>query len=436
MRRALAGTLGVNILITVIGASSSLIGLSLLGPEQLAAVGVTIAAVQVVANLLDLRLADLCARRLAQPEITPEQRADVLAAAVIGGSVLGLACLIFGIPTAWLAGLVLEHPAPLAALIAIAFSEAVIFMMTVIMHLQRFSNRPYRIMAGTQLAAQITLSGSLVTAALIRPDALGWACGLAVGAFFSVIMQVSACLYLWRRHDALDLRWRHGFKTFGLLLAGRRQLLGSMLLGWSRLLHRCCDVILVGLLCSDRDTGLYRCARSLADLGYTAYSALDKVLQPRLLTLATTNNRVEFRRWTGRSLALSMSGTLLLVTLVMLSGEMVFSWLFHGRYAGVESSLVWFVVPYAAIFGIHLWAWPALVAAGSWTGFAIGSLIAAVVCQFGIPLFMIHALGWPATPALCAAGYALFYVTLYLPTAMVVLRRMRTWPSPSSPSGS
>jgi O-antigen/teichoic acid export membrane protein len=185
-------------------------------------------------------------------------------------------------------------------------------------------------------------------------------------------------------------------------------------LGYVKLLHRAADVLLVAFFCSDRDTGIYKLARSMTDALYTISEAVGRVYQPRLLTLLRDGAHADYRR-----LARSMTATAAALTLAALAGvflvvprmAVILGW---RDMPGLTLTTAILTVPFFFVAGLQAWIWPAFVSLGRLGRCTFWGVVAVVIGQYTVGPLLVYATG-SANPAWFSAGYLSFYVLSLLP---------------------
>ena len=420
--RATAGLAAANLTGSLIGMAANFYVLAQTGPQILAQVGLATAGCGIALNLLDVRLADACSRRLVAAGDDRAERADIIRIAVRGGLLGGGLGLLLSLTAAAAAVQFLDQPPAWWAVAAVCLAESLRFAVAPGVQLQRYSKRPFALMAAGQLAGQLVGGLTLVAAITVSPNAGGWALGLLAAACASSAIDWAMCRRLWLRHDRLDLD-RPAPALLPALHRDARFLAAGGLMGFGKLLHRGGDLLLVGWWCDDRTTGLYRFARSLTDAGYILFDALNKALQADLQRLVQEGRRAAFLRWARRLAIAGWGGAAVAAVAAWLGAGPLIDLVFAGRYAGSETAIALLLLAYGGVFGCALWTWPALVASGAIAGFGVAYMVATLALQYAAPSLWLWLVGGaPLTPL--AAGHAAVFLASYLIAARLALRSL------------
>jgi len=186
------------------------------------------------------------------------------------------------------------------------------------------------------------------------------------------------------------------------------------LLGYVKLMHRSADVLLVAVFCSDRETGIYKLARSITDALLTVSEAMGRVYQPRLLALLQTRDHTEYGAVVRSIMTTAAAVTLAAIgsTLVLLPSLAPLLGVADGR--GLTVSVVIMTVTFFFVAGLQSWIWPAFVFGGRLGRCTLWSTVAVLAGQYTIGPALVYLTGY-ATPAWFSLGYLSFYVFSLLP---------------------
>lgn len=369
----------------------------------------------VSANLVDLRLADLLTKLYFNAERSSEDVLSRYRPSVIQVGLLlqlGLAVVLF-VAAALLDVVFIPYltaaPVGAATIVAAAGAQAVSYAVALLTYVQRFGQR-FVLLGVAQLVSAIAGAAAMIYSVWLNADVAGFADGLLLAAVVSAGVMTYATARTFRALHPITVARVDRSLAFRDYVQNWRFLFSTNLLGYTKLLHRAADVLLVGYLADDRQTGLYKLARSLTDALYTAFDAASKVYQPSLFAMLRENRFREYRHTAGRIVL----GSAVLSALLLI-GEMAFlprliDVLFGPAFAEALPAIIVLTLPFFFVCGLFLWIWPALVFHGDIGKYTLFSFVSILVAQyaFGIGFYLYKtSITW------FAIGYALSYVMLY-----------------------
>ena len=204
---------------------------------------------------------------------------------------------------------------------------------------------------------------------------------------------------------------------------------GNML-GYVKLLHRSADVLLVAVFCGDRETGLYKLARSIADALYAVSEAIGRVYQPRFLASLQARNHSAYV-----AEARSVTAIVAFVTTAAIAAELtLLPWL--APILGVTGvadiqtlTLCVAVLTLSFLFaaGVQSWIWPALVYTGRLGRCAAWGTFAVIAGQYGLGPVALYLAG-DGSPFWLCVGYLSFYPLSLLPLWRELPREWSAFP--------
>ena len=410
---------GTNLVCAAIGVSQGLLVLRLLGPATYGATAVVVALTAVATNLVDVRLIDLISNlyyddRAASPDTGAGYRASVLR---LGVRLYGLSAALIAVVSAAVMFAMARRFTGVAIMdswIGIAAAaQAVSYLGSFFIFVQRFIAVPRR-MAHLQLASALINATAMVAFVIASRTVGGYVTGLLASAAGIALLNAAYTMAILRRD---------GVVLFGRARAEapvidrrviRRFVAAGNLLGYVKLLHRSADVLLVAVFCGDRDTGIYKLARSITDALLTVSEAMGRVYQPRLLALLQARDHAEYR-----AVARSIMAIAAAITLAVIGGTLAFlpsmAPLLHvADPQRLTLSVVIMTVTFFFVAGLQSWIWPAFVFSGRPGRCTLWSTVAVLAGQYTLGPALVYATGYPS-PAWFSLGYLSFYVFSILP---------------------
>jgi O-antigen/teichoic acid export membrane protein len=425
--------IGPTQFLTVSNIASSAIGLFVsafiarsLGPEQLGVIGVIGGVNGSIMGFVDVRVNDVAAklffeRGRVRDDQQPSYRAGVLWLAIAGNGIVAIAMAAIAASIGnRLMGLFTTHPVvwwwlPLSALtISLAAVSG-----TLIASL-RLSSAFYSL-GWVRFVSQVVAAGVWV-GVIRRAPTIGGGCG---GGFTGALLPLVVSLVVFRAvwaplvplgRPLLSDAWQ-GFRANGAVF------FHGNLLGYAKLLQRSADVLFVAYFAGDRETGIYKLARTLADGGLAVLQdALYQVHYPELLEAFSRGDAMTFRRCANHLVRVSS-----LITVVLVVGEAVglplFTRVFLGsRFAGITGPVMVLTMSFVFICGFYPWLWALFTATGNMRPFTL-SVFTAVLVQYAVAVVLFRLFGATALAAMFAA---LTYYFWMVPTSMRAARAL--WP--------
>lgn len=414
----------VNVLCAAIGFFRGVYIVRLLGAEWLGVLAIITGIVDMVANFVDLRFADITAR-LFYAVADDENRASQRRSIVQAGLVLqgGLALCLFLLATMialFTASFFTDKTIQIFWILCIAGGQALTYMTGLLAFVQRFCERYFSLgvlQLMTSASSAIIVCGILY----LNPSLDGYAVGAVFSACVTLTISVGGALLLWQRSQGNALFGAPGQISFAGYFKNLRFIFWTNILGYAKLLHRAADVLLVGWFLNDRETGLYKLARQLTDSLYIIYDALNKVYQPKFLAMLADGKHSAFIA-KARKLTLATAGvTILMVIVEAIALPDLLAILFSADFIGASASIVLLSIPFFFVVGLSLWVWPLLVHHGRIGPFTLHSIVAVCIGQYGIPLSLACLFGRPRIEWF-ALGYLCFYVILYTLTYLELVK--------------
>jgi O-antigen/teichoic acid export membrane protein len=279
-------------------------------------------------------------------------------------------------------------------------------------------------MGSVRLATQVVGVASLLSVLAWKPDIGGYFIGVLVANGLQLALALTTSAWLWRRTLGMPLFGRGADRVVPQFRREIRSLLAGGFFGFSKLIHRGSDLLLVAAFASDAQTGLYRLARSMTDGLYLVYDAANQVRLPASLVLLREGRSSEFGRMVRGTLLAALGATVGLV----LSSVVVLPAVIRAvvpEYEGAAPVMALLAVPFFFVAGVHLWLWPLLLSARRLGDFAARSLLAAAI---QVLAFLALAELWRPSAIAGAISYVAYYVALYPPIlvrerAMLVANR-------------
>ena len=407
----------VNLVCAAIGAAQGLAVVRLLGPDGYGAAAVLVALTAVATNLIDVRLTDLVSNLYYSPAATDDAKGAAHRASVLrlGLGLYAVSALLIALTSAALMFVAARRLSATAFLPQwfwmAALAQGVSYFGSFFVFIQRFVASPRR-MAALQVASALMNAGAMIALVALHRTIGGYTTGLLLSAVAIAIVNAALTVRSIGRAGIPLLASGTGAVldrkvVFQFIAAGN-------VLGYVKLLHRSADVLLVAFFCSDRDTGIYKLARSMTDALYAISEAIGRIYQPRLLTLLRDGDHAEYRR-----LARSMAAMAAAVTAVALAGvllvvprmALILGW---REMPGLTLATAVLTLPFFFVAGLQAWIWPAFVSMGRLGRCTLWGCVAVVMGQYTIGPLLAYSTG-SANPAWFSVGYLSFYVLSLLP---------------------
>ena len=410
-----------------IGALKLLLIVGFLGPEQFGLVAIVLGICATAANIVDIRVTDLITKlyyacsRLG--ELNPlTYRASVLQVGLYLQAALALPLFVLAfLLNLALIDLLSDSPISWWWLFTASAAQALSFLTALITYLQRFSEK-FVLMGVVQLGTCVLSAVVFICVVNIEPSVGGYTVGMLLSAMVDGSIALALSMYLWRVIDRIPVFKGFNCQAITLYRGEIRFLLTTNLLGYSKLLHRAADVLVVAYFCSDRQTGWYKLARTLTDRLYVLFDAANKVCQPTLLSLLSKNSVELYRSWVKKIVLTAGSFTVIAVFAELLLLPWIFSVLLGEEFSGAISSIVILTVPFFFVAGLYVWVWPILLYKGEIGKYTIYSFVAILLGQYCIGIMLFQLTG--ATHVVWfALGYLLSYLILFALVCLDLLQK-------------
>ena len=419
LRPSAALLTGANLVCAVVGVSQGFLVLRLLGPATFGAAAVVVALTAVATNVVDVRLIDLIANlyyneKASCPDTGAAYRGSALR---LGLRLYALSGALIALASAALM-LVLAHRFTNVALMSswlwiAAAAQGVSYLGSFFIFVQRFTVVPRR-MAQLQLASALINATAMIASVAASRTVGGYVIGLFASAAGITLLNALYTVSILRQ-DGVMLFGRDRVAAPAI---DRRLILrfisAGNLLGYVKLLHRSADVLLVAVFCSDRETGIYKLARSITDALLTVSEAMGRVYQPRLLALLQARDHAEYGAVVRSIMTTAAAVTLAAIggTLVLLPSLAPLLGVADGR--GLTVSVVIMTITFFFAAGLQSWIWPAFVFRGRLGRCTLWSTVAVLAGQYTIGPALVYLTGY-TNPAWFSIGYLSFYVFSLLP---------------------
>ena len=411
---------GANVVCGLIGVSQGLVVLRLLGPEPFGAAAVVVALATVAVNLVDVRLTDLISKlyydpRAGDPNSGTAYRAGVLRLGLklysYGGLLItAVAILALAVGAHRFTGMELK----VTWLCLAAAAHGLSYLGSFFIFIQRFTVTPTR-MAVLQIASAVINAVSMTGFVAATGTLGGYTAGLLASAAGIAALNAWCMHRVLRQHGTTPFRRPSGVPAVvvdrALLL---RFVAAGNVLGYVKLLHRGADVLLVAVFCGDRETGVYKLARSIADALYAMSEALSRVYQPRFLALLQRRDHAAYV-----AEARSLMAMAALVTTAAVSAELALLPRF-APFLGVTDarsltlSVAVLTLSFLFAAGVQSWIWPALVYSERLGRCAVWSMFAVLAGQYALGS-ALFALAGDGSPIWFCVGYLSFYPLSLVP---------------------
>lgn len=420
LRHPIAFMLAVNVVCAVLGLLQFTITLAWLQPTDFARLGILVAIAALVTGLLDVRLVDLTTRLYyARPADDATGRCNLLRAslalhtlqAIVSGVSIALSAALLA---SWLS----ESRFEAWWIVVVAARAGSSFVVNILASFLRLA-AAFQAAGWLRLAGQVVATVATFIGFWISPDLDGYFIGMAITTITTPILTIGvAAPLIDRAHGARLLRLpsRPAVREFS---QSTRFLAAGSLTGFSKLLSRSCDLLLVAALTDDTTTGLYRVARQGYDTLLGLSDAVHQFYTPTIVDAANRGRQHDVERHTARLMAIGA---------LVAAGAISFSWialrpLAAARYPQYAAVLPAFEVMASLLvvsLGVHGWLWPLLIARGGAARFGVWSLLGAMAQLAAIAILGHVGLLDVTTAAM--TGWVTALVT-YVP---LLLRRRRS----------
>ncbi|HEX7168580.1 MAG TPA: oligosaccharide flippase family protein [Acidimicrobiales bacterium] len=419
--------LAVNVASAVLGAGQSVVITRALTPAELAVPAVLFAVTATAANFVDFRLGDVAAKLFGatdpeEPTAARPTRRSVIQFALLGDALLALALFVVAVPLAYVsAALLLDRDVTLVWIAGQAAAGGLGFLVSSAVYVFRLTEDFTRL-GWIRLANQGVGVAALVAALAIAPSLDGYFVGVVAVNLLQLVVTFAMAEPSWRRAVGGPLLGRGAMSARAAFRGEVRTALAGGAFGASKLLHRAADVLVVSALGSDRETGLYRLARTATDALYLGYDAINQVQMPRLLAMFRAGDEARLSRDFRRFVAGAGALTAMIVAGGVFVLPSVVDVLFPA-YDGMAPIATVLAVAFFFVTGVHVWVWPWLLTRGGLGRFAVRAFVASVAQP---AVAVATAAGGLRAGLAGAAGYVAYYVILYPWTVGDLRRRWRS----------
>lgn len=413
-----------NLFCLALGLGASFYVVRTLGPEQYGIIGILQAFMGVIANFLDFRITDLVSKIYYQQQPDRDQsdcRISIIQSTIAVQALFSIIMFTLGLLLIKTLGNQFSNHLPDIKTIAfIGAAESLALLINPLLFIQRFSKRYYEL-GIVQVVAAIVRTSVIVGILHKQPTVSGYSLALLSSASLTLLLGLFSTGYLFARYCQLPL-YRSYLINLNPFWQNFRLLLNFNLLGYSKLLHRGADLLMVGYWFGDRETGLYKFARSLTDIFYTIFDALNKYYQPTFFSWLAEARFDEYEITAKRLLVTSMVGVMILLLLEYIAIEPLLVMVVGNKYTEAAPLILWLTVPVFFVIGIQLWIWPIQIFRGNLFHFVVINFLAILSLQYVMPALIFY-YKISLNVAWCAIGYVLVYVVIYIPLIFYI----RAW---------
>ena len=404
----------VNFAIVGFGIVKTLLAVRWLGASNYGAVALLTSLALVSINFIDVRLSDIAAKAffIAVPdhERHNHQR-NIVQSTLIGTFIMGLLACLAGIAITYIAKpYVLKTHEPDFAMILLSNAGQALTFVALVPPLFLRLIEHTKMMGWVRLISQM-LSGIVFLFILYFDQTIK---GYLVAVFWSQIVVlvylIAALFYFFQRHHQMILWIKpHGKDVAEFFRRESRNIFGGNLFGYTKMLHRGLDTLLVGLLADEVAAGIYRLARILLDAMNVFYDSLQQVLMPRFFQFLADHKKKEFHLLAKQLVLFAAAFTMTAFIGALVTLPFINQYFLHNQYPYLNYCVAILCLTFFFIAGIHIWLWPLLMQDKKIVEFSWFSLCAA-------------ALQWVATAALFYAGiHAAIAASLGLLTYYIAL---------------
>lgn len=420
---------GVNLLCAGIGAAQGLVVVRLLGPEGYGAAAVLLSLTSVAANLIDVRLIDLVSNLLYSEDAARYGSPYRASALRLGIGLYAISAPLIIVSS----GVLMWMGAGRFSTVAFdprwfwiaAAAQGISYFGSLFIFVQRFVTTARR-MAILQFASALINAAVMVSLVAFNPTIGGYVTGLLISAIgIAIINTIFAVRFITGAGIALFARPSDATPLIDRRVVFRFVAAGNAL-GYVKLLHRSADVLLVAFFCSDRDTGIYKLARSMTDALSAISEAVGRIYQPRLLALLQQSARDEYRA-VARSIAASAAAITVAALVGVFAGvPYVATFLGWSTMPGLTLTTAVMTLPFFFVAGLQSWIWPAYVSMGRMGRCTLWGVVAVLAGQYTIGPLLTYTTG-VASPVWFGVGFLSYYVLLLLPLWHELVKQGRTF---------
>ncbi|MBX7142930.1 MAG: oligosaccharide flippase family protein [Oligoflexia bacterium] len=424
IRRDLVVLAGTTFTSAALNLLQSVVVTRALGVENFGVVGLVASVCAVVLCFVDFRIYDVTAKLyLADSQGSPMERVNVLH---IGAMIQFLVATLALLLSVALSNLVLPYvantPIDEEALIALSLATACNYFCGYFTTVQRLSGRVIE-MALYQLFATALGVSVLCTALAKQPGLDSYCAAIVLSSAASGLVNFLAYLRLFRISTTRFITLRTLAENYRRVFREHRVLLYSNLLGYLKLLSRAGDTLLVGALCNDYHTGLYKFGRSLTDSLSLIYEIAVKFYQPLFLKASAEGNAQKFKKFSRGLLQAAV-----FIGIAIIFGEVLFlkdflKLFFAPGFGDSYSMVLVLSIPVIFSLGVNLWLWPLLLSCGKMRFYTLVSFSATLLFQYAIPA-LVQIFSERVDSLLFAFGYTLSFALTYILCLMWVKRQM------------
>lgn len=415
---------GVNVMVAVISFGKAVVTLQFLTPELLGVVAVIGGVNRTISNLIDVRVADVVSRIYYQTEDyhdeeLPLYRSTVLVHGILLNVIIGTALMIISMLVSLVAiqGFT-DAPIERWWLVTHAGMQAIALVLSTLLFLQRFVGHFY-LFGTARLLIQIVdfVVYGLLIAYIGGID--GYYVANIAGSIIVITLMFVVTIYVWRVIDRLPIGQVRPGSGFRYFWQNRGVLFYGNLLGYSKMLHRAADVLVVGYFADDAITGLYKFARNITDFLLVIYDALNQVYLPQLMDNLAQSAFEQYERTKRLLFKYGMLGLFILMIGEVLFLETAIALMFGEEFVAAAPAILIMTIPVGLNIAVHIGLYTIFLHTGKFGQYTILTSLACGV-QYG-GLLLAHLL-FDMNIVAASVAYVAYYA-FQIPMTYIVGRR-------------
>lgn len=413
IRRDLLVLTGTTFCSAALNLLQSIVVTRALGVENFGIVGLVVSVGMLVLCFVDFRIYDVTSKLyLADKERAPLERLNILHIGAVIQLLVAIVAFILSVMCShFMLPYLTTKTLSLGQLLILCVVSAWNYFCGYFTSVQRLSGRVVD-MSLYQLLATASGVAALSTAISTTQGIDGYCSAVLLSSLVSGVIILFAYLRLFRVSSLRYFLPALLVNDARRVMSERRVLLYSNLLGYLKLLSRAGDTLVVGALCNDFYTGLYRFARSLTDSLSLFYEISVKFYQPLFLKASTEGNSEKFKKFARAVLHAAIGLGLIIVAAELCFLDTILKFFFAPGFSESWSMIVTLSFPIIFAVGVNLWLWPLLISSGKLKFYTLVSFLATILLQYAIPaLFQFM---WNREDAfLFALGYTVSFAVTF-----------------------
>jgi len=400
-----------NVFCAAIGLAQGLTVAALLGPANFGVIAIPVMLGWLASNFWDIRLTDVATKLHFSTTDPVAQTASVRACLELSFGIAVLMVLSSVALSSFALSLFTDTPLPLSWIWLQALALGLNHMTSATTSLMRLSGS-YVALALNRVLSQVAYTLLLLTPLFIAPTLGSYYSALLTASCSGLLLAGTALFVAWRKKFAHCLWEGNSSPAMPTYMGQWRMLLSGNVMGYSKMMYRAGDVLLLGYFADDKVTGIYRLAKSMADGLGSISDGLYNYYYPTFLSYLQKREYELYARTIRRFVVFGFGGALLLGVCTYIGLQMAERYVLQHQYLQLAEASAIMMACTGFVWGVHLWLWPLLVNRGRVDLLATTSMIGALA-QMALIASLCN-LYTPA-PAMVALSLFAYYVIAYAP---------------------